>query len=406
MLTMVKLLSRIVSVLLKLVGAVIGLFLLIFALKYITCPVFDFQESRPFAGDLIYNPYEGMDPSMWRKGNFQIQSYAWGGLTAGWKNSNDEIWDLYRSLGYEIIGTSDYQKINRYGEGKPGYIPVYEHGYGITKAHQVLIGAGRVLWKDYPLFQTRHNKQHIINRLRGDNALIFLAHPLLRNGYSIRDMELLSGYDGIEVLNNFRFSLEHWDAALSAGNYVTVLSNDDAHDLHNPDEIGQHCTFINTPTLDGEDILDAFRAGRTYGAKIWRPLGESIPDKIERTKVIPMLLRHEVKGDTLIVECDSVVRFIRFIGQGGEVLKTDFQTELAAYPLRDSDTYVRAEIHFWNESALYMNPVCRYDGSFPAKIAAPEANIFKTWLLRITGFTVLFAFFAGIFLLRKRSRAA
>ncbi len=397
-----RLLWKTILLLLKSLGVIIGILLLVFSVKYITCPVYDFQPGNPFSGDHFYNPYSGMDSDQWRRGNFQIQSRAWGGVTSGRGNSNEAIHQLYTSLGYDIIATSDYQKINRYGEGKPGYVPVYEHGYGIQKSHQVLIGSRRVLWKDYPFFQTIHNKQHIIASLRNDNALIFLAHPLLRNGYSHDDMKLLSGYDGIEVLNNYRFSIDHWDTALSHGNYVTILGNDDAHDISNPDEIGHHCTFVNSPTLEEADIVASFKAGRSYGARIWRPLGESIPKKIERTRTLPQLQHHDIHDDTLIVVCDSVVRFIRFIGQEGKVLKTTENTNSAFYRIADPDTYVRAEIHFWNESALYLNPVCRYDGTEPGRIPAPTINASKTRMLRILGFSTLIFIGINVFVLRKR----
>jgi len=378
---------------------------LLFAIKYISCPVYDFYKGEEFSGNFIYNPYTNLEQAAWRRGNFQIQSHAWGGITSGRGNTNEDIYSLYKSLGYDIIATSDYQKINRFGENTPGYIPVYEHGYGIKKNHQVLIGAERVLWKDYPFFQTIHNKQHIIHSLRKDNALIFLAHPLLRHGYSLDDMKILSGYDGIEVLNNYRFSIDHWDTALSQGNYVTILGNDDAHDITIPDEIGHHCTFINSPTLNDADILAAFKSGRNYGARIWRPHGETIPEKIKRTKVLPKLVRHEVIHDSLIVQCDSVVRFIRFIGQGGRVVKTTGNTDIAFYQIKTNDTYVRAEIHFWHESAFYLNPVCRYDGNKPGHIPAPEINLLKTWILRIIGFATLIFLFMNYYTVRKKLRS-
>lgn len=399
---MPRMLIKITVFLLKLLGSVIVFFIFIFAVKYITCPVYDFKPSGSFSGDLFYNPYADLKPDDWKRGNFQIQSYAWAGITSGRGNTNEAIHSLYRSLGYDVIATSDYQKINRYGEGQPGYVPVYEHGYGIQKSHQVLIGSRKVLWKDYPFFQTVHNKQHIIELLRRDNALIFLAHPLLRHGYSIDDMKNLTGYDGIEVLNNYRFSIGHWDAALSQGNYVTILGNDDAHDISNPDEIGHHCTFINSPTLEEADILAALKEGRAYGAKIWRPSGESIEAKIKRTRVLPMLLRHDIHNDTLFVQCDSVADSVRFIGQGGNVLKTVTGADRSYYLLTENDTYIRVEIHIGPESALYMNPVCRYDGVAPAKIPAPAINTWKTWILRIVGFASLLFIVLNVFLIRKR----
>ena len=378
--------------------------LLIFYLKYITCPVYNFTPGQAFSGNYYYNPYQNMQPGDWHKGNFQIQSYAWGGVTSGRGNTNEEIFRLYESLGYDIIATSDYQKINRFQHESPSYIPVYEHGYGIKKSHQVLIGAKKVLWKDYPLFQTIHNKQHIINKLRNDNELVYLAHPLLRGGYSIENMKRLSNYDGIEVMNNYRFSIDHWDAALSVGNYVSILGNDDAHDISNPDEIGHHCTLINAPEGNQKNIISSLKKGNAFGARIYRPNGESFQDKVKRIKILPELKSFTVKYDTIFLKTDSIASEIRFIGQGGKLLKKSSYTTNAYYKIRETDTYIRTEIHFSDQSFYCLNPVCRYDGTSPGTLPFAEVNLWKTWILRIIGFASLLFMGLNYFILRKKFR--
>ncbi|MCD4731430.1 MAG: hypothetical protein K8R74_12565 [Bacteroidales bacterium] len=377
----------------------------IISIKYITCPVYNFKPSKPFSGKHFYNPYSNIDSSFWRKANFQIQSYAWSGITSGRGNTNEKIHDIYNRLGYDIIATSDYQKINRYRQEDPDYIPVYEHGYGIKKNHQVLIGAQKVLWKDYPIFQTIHNKQHILNLLKEENELVYIAHPKLRHGYEPVDMEKLSNYDGIEVLNNYRTSLEHWDAALSSGNYVTVLGNDDAHDITNPDEIGHHCTFIQSPAVNRADILAALKTGNSFGAKIYRPNGESLKDKIKRTKILPNITAIEIITDTLLIRFDSIAREVRFIGQNGKNLLTINHTKNPFYVIQDADAYIRTEIEFYSNSVFYLNPVCRTDDKLPTKKPTPEINLFKTLILRILGFATLIFIFLNYFLLRNKFRS-
>jgi len=217
-------------------------------------------------------------------------------------------------------------------------------------------------------------------------------------------MKILTGYDGIEVLNNYRTSIDHWDAALSNGNYVTILADDDAHDISDPNEIGHHCTFINSPTVKKEDIIASLRTGKSFGAKIWRPLGESIEEKIKRTAILPQLLSCDVSNDTLFIKMDSIIPEIRFIGQEGKILKSSENTTMAWYAIQKSDTYVRTEIHYAHGSVFYLNPVCRYNGSSPTKIPAPEINLWKTWLLRIVGFATLLFLIINVFILRKKFR--
>lgn len=366
-------------------------------LQYILTPVYDFPESKPFAGDKLYNPYRGMDSSNWHKGNFQVQSHAWGGVTDGRKNSNEYIFEVYRKLDYDIIGISDYMKINDYARDQQSYLPVYEHGYGIKKNHQVIIGARKVVWRDYPVYQNLNHKQHIVDILRKHSDLVYIAHPRLRHGYAPEDMIYLTNYNGIEVLNGYRVSIEHWDQALSSGHYATILANDDAHDISNPDEVGHYCTFINAPTVRSEDVISALKQGRAFGADIEREIGETLEAKAKRAKTIPVLNRVMLIHDTLKIQVSRKAKEFRFIGQDGVNVHTVEDTATAAYVLRDSDHYIRAEISFPDRFTFYLNPVVRYKGETPFERRSAEVNIVKTSFKRLG---ILLLLFVGFIVIR------
>lgn len=393
-----------VRFLLRLVLYLLIALVLLFIVEYITAPFYVFPEPEPFAGEQLYNPYEGIDSNHWRKGNFQIQSEAWCGLTDGRKNTNEAIDSLYSLLGYDIITISDYQKINRYGEERDSYIPVYEHGYGIFKNHHVMIGADHVVWRDYPIFQNIHHKQHIVNVLRPSSDLVFIAHPKLSNGWQPEDMTWLTNYDGIEALNGFRVSLEHWDAALSAGKNMRILANDDAHDITNINEIGNYVTLIWSPVLHGDSVVSAMKKGKAFGAYVYRPYGEPMEEKIRKALSLPKLSKADLHGDTLELAVNTIARQFRFIGQDGILLDSVADTREARYTVRDSDTYVRTEIHFPNRTAYYLNPVIRYEGGDPWAHEKAVVDTRRTWLLRIIGFATLIFILVNIYYLRKRLR--
>lgn len=397
-----KFLFRIIKLLTRTIIYVVVLFLIIITIKYITCPIYEFEKTQSFSGDSFYNPYKDLDPSQWRKANFQVQSNAWQGITSGKGNTNKAILDVYKKLQYDIIATSDYQKINRYNDHLPGYIPVYEHGYGVKKNHQVLVGARKVLWKDYPLFQTIHNKQHIINLLKKTSELVYIAHPKLWNGYPIEEIELLSNYDGIEVLNNYGKSIKHWDAALSVGKYVTILGNDDAHDVSNPNEIGRHCTYINSPSLNKEDIIASLKSGRSFGTKVYCHFNSPIEVKMERHSVLPSIEKVEVINDTIFIETDTIAKKIKFIGQGGIVLKKVENATGAFYSIKHTDTYIRAEIEFFSEHIFYLNPICRTTNGNKPGLVEYEIDYYRTYLLRIVGFGTLIFLMINFVILRKK----
>lgn len=391
-----------ISFLLKALLLFIILLILIFTLKYLTAPYYIFPEPQPFSGEQFFNPYEGIDSNHWRKGNFQIQSQAWGGVTDGRKNTNEAIDSIYGLLEYDIIATSDYQKINKHGEDRDTYIPVYEHGYGIYKNHHVMIGADRVVWKDYPFIHTLHHKQHMMNTLRPTCELIFIAHPRYAGGWVPDDMTWITNYDGIEVLNGFRVSLPHWDAALSSGKNMRILADDDAHDISNINEVGNYATLIYSPVLHGDSIVSAMKAGRAFGASIYRVWGEPMDEKIEKAINLPKLSKVEMKGDTLTVAVNKMSTKFRFIGQGGKVLDSVLNTMEARYVISENDTYVRTEIMFPNFTAYYLNPVIRYDGGDPWAHELARIDPVRTWVLRIVGFATLIFIFVNIYYLRKR----
>jgi hypothetical protein len=305
-------------------------------------------------------------------------------------------------LGYDIITISDYMKINTYGKEKPGYVPVYEHGYGIRKFHQVCIGTERVQWRDYPFFQTLHHKQHILNILRKHNELVYVAHPRLRLGYHPDDFIHLTGYDGVEVLNYMRFSIDHWDAALSAGRYVQIIGNDDAHDIDITMEIGYRCTYVYTPHLQTDSIIKAMKEGKAFGADIYRDLHESYEEKAEKAKHIAKLSGAELHDDTLCVSVSKEAMEFRFIGQLGKILKTSTNTDTACYVIQPEDTYVRTEITFHDKNVFYLNPVVRYEDELPANPDLATVNRLKSWTYWIISWGIV----AGLvyFIIRRRFR--
>ena len=397
-------LRSIVGVLRFLVRLIIYLVLAVFivlVIEYLLCPVYNFPEPKPFKGEHLFNPYQSINQPEWRIANFQVQSYSWLGVTDGRKNSNQAIDSVYKYLGYDIRAISDYMKINEYGIEQDSYIPVYEHGYGIRKNHQVLLGASKVLWTDYPIFQTLHHKQHILNLLRKDNELVYIAHPKMRDGYSPDDMRYLSNYDGQEVLNGFGNSPLHWDAALSSGKMITILGNDDAHDVFNPDDVGNLCTMIHTPVLNRDEILDALKKGLSFGADFRVPGKYSHEEKRERIINVPGLEQVKLYGDTLVVKTDRVVEEVRFIGQGGEIKHFVREMDSVSYVFDPADTYIRTELSFENGTVFYLNPVIRYDGKDPWAMEKAEIALLPTWILRIVGFSVLFLI---LFVLIKRRR--
>lgn len=386
---------------------ILGGLLLLSLFINLNTPQYFFPKPLPFSGKSLYNPYQGMDSSRWLKGNFQVQSRVWMGLTNGRNNSSNSVQELYKRLGYDVLCFSDYQQINHTNDSASTYIPAYEHGYGPRKRHQVCIGSRKVLWLDYLLWQSLSHKQNIINRLRPDNEIIAIAHPNLKGGYSPSDFKYLTGYDLIEVLNEIACSVSHWDSALSAGKPVFILADDDAHDISDPHLVNRFCTFIKASSAKQVDVVQALKSGKAFGAQIYMKEGDGFSEKIDYAGKMPVLKSAQLAGDTLTIEVSESAKQISFIGQGGTIKRIVNGSRRASYVFRPDDTYIRTEILFPNiwygpGTLFYLNPVFRYAGGKLQPMVLATVDKKRTIINRLVAYATLTFLFMNIYWFRKK----
>src|SRR5207244_394765 len=147
----------------------------------------------------------------------------------------------------------------------PEYIPIYEHGYNLNKVHQLVFGKNPIVYSDIMLFQSLDNKQYIINEEKNNSAIVAIAHPDVKDAYSKTEMQKLSGYDMLEVLNCNKIATRDWDEVLSSGKAVWIIADDDCHDISKPGETGVSWTMVNADTKNCGDVMQALWSGRSYG---------------------------------------------------------------------------------------------------------------------------------------------
>ncbi|NQV02136.1 MAG: hypothetical protein HQ542_05800 [Bacteroidia bacterium] len=372
---------------LKLLIWLLGILLLIELVIYFLAPIYDFEEPEPFTGDQWYNPYHDIDTGNWHRANFHFHTKRWAGITEG-TGTEEECYEQFKRLGYTLATLSHYQHITEFQKDSPYYIPVYEHGFGIRKKHQLLVGAKEVLWLDYSLIQNLNHKQHIINLLRPTSEIVTIAHPDWENGYSLEDIKYLSNYDLMEVLNNNWRSFPQWDAALSGGRPVYILGDDDGHDIYDPYVVGRRCTFINSPTRNSDDLVRNLKTGNAFGADIYMREHESFDEKEIRAKMIPKITDVTILNDTLWVKTDTIAMKFTFFGQGGIARKDQYLTDAGWYKLQPEDTYIRTVVVFFSQyghpgTIFYLNPVFRYNGDPPSNKLTATVNWERTWIFRV-----------------------
>ena len=372
---------------------------------YLSVPTYSFKEPRPFRGEYLYNPYQDMNPDQWKKYHFHCHSRRYSGLTNGRKSAETAIDSVYRALGYDHYGISDYMGINDHGSEREGYIPAYEHGYGfIHKTHQICIGAASVYWPDFPFMQNINMKQHMINKLGERCRFVMPAHASFTKGYQVSDMMFLSNYRLLEVVNPYGNAFEHWDKALSNGHRVYAMGNDDTHDITKVNEVCRNLTMINTPDLDPEHVYEALDKGLCYAVEFdnFFHYPMTLDEKIQQVKALPYLTRAQLVGDTLFIETSAdKMKEVKFIGQDGKVLKAEEKTATAFYIIQPEDTYVRTEININGLQHFYLNPVTRHPTSSPVDQRLDYVNKAQTYLY---WFVYIVAFAAIVWYLFKKAK--
>jgi hypothetical protein len=364
-------------VLLRIVKYFFLLILLLAVLPYLTCPIYKYPETSVFTGSSFYNPYANIDSTKWLKANFHAHTRVWWGLTYGHKSNADELVNKYKELRYDVIGISDYQAITPQSS-----IPVYEHGIGLSKNHQLSIGAQSILWKEYLFYQNFHHKQNIISGLREKNNLISVNHPDMLKAYDSENIKYLRGIDLLEVINHNYFNAQAlWDTALSNGQALFLISDDDSHDITNPKDFGYGYTMVNSASANTGDIIASLKNGAAVAVEMEPKPDMSVAAKLKQSALIPMPLKYVIHNDSLLITFNKLCDTIKLIGQNGRLLEKRISAGRISYRLKPEDTYVRTEVNQNDLSNIILNPVFRYDGVQVSK-TEPEINQLYTWLFR------------------------
>lgn len=356
--------------------------LIVAIIQHFITPVYNFPEGKKFEGNVLYNPYKDSKYE-WLKMNMHAHSKAWGGLTDGKKQNNDEIIREYARLGYDIIGISNYHDPQRiYFKGAFDSLTIYEYGINLFKAHRLVIGYQPAKFREVMFFHTLHDRQYIINNTYPDCEVMIIAHPQFGKGHEMNDFKYLSNYHLIEVLNHYRYSEGEWDLALSNGKPVFIIGNDDMHDLTKPGEVAVRYTMV-----DGKEnlllTLEELKKGNAFAMA-----------SPEHNCVIN-LLSCKVEGMYINIELSDTADKIQFITDHGVVSDSIIHNRSASYTLRPDETYVRT-IVFKGSCKLYTNPFFRTtDGVLPKNeqsfsIHWPATIAEKLGLILAMGIVLLF----------------
>lgn len=373
---------RFLNVCKGIIKTLVAFIVFLLALSYYQSIIYNFDEPERFSGNSFYNPYKEWNSGDVYKANFHAHSAAWSGLTNG-HNTPEEILEHYKREGYKIAGLSNYHEIKRTSLKGLINLPMYEHGCNIRKTHKLAIGAKKVSYLDFPLWQNTSQKQLVINNIKKNDGLVAIAHPNNRDGHTLHDIKYLSDYDFIEVMSPSARAQQHWDMALKNGKVVWALSNDDTHDLIH-EKPGR---FYNVLANETKHVKKTLKEGHFYAVKSLRGKDQLSLEKIQ------------VSQDSVYFSFNGAVKSIIAIINGKNFYTT--HSKAGAFKIPSDAEYVRFEVN-GTEDTLLSNPIIKSNGKLPINQSMFTANLTLTILFRLAILSTTFAVFW--LLLGKKAR--
>ena len=189
--------------------------------------------------------------------------------------------------------------------------------------------------------------------------------------HAVRLFELFSPYGNC---------LEYWDAALSSGRRINILATSNHNDF-------KHSVVINAEYIDKEQIINSLKNGDFYAISY------------KNDQDLPVLKNLILINDTISVSATKTIKRLLFIGQDGIVKDSLYDVSQGFYVFQESDTYIRTELHFENETTIYLNPIIRHQYQYFFDPVMSEIMKEKTWLMRIIFVAVIIFFIKFFFII-------
>lgn len=370
----------------RLVKAGFWMVVILISVFYLSAPYFQFPKPAAFAGKHFYNPYADSMLPQAKHISFRMNALHLADvLLNGRVRLHIKHADTLPQPPFEL-DISNFQYRHRYLDRNNELLTIYRHGYGLTNDQQLCVGAEKVIWTEYPFVQQLRHKQDVLWKLSRSAKVVALTDPA--RSYTDEQLQLLSGYQLMELTNTEAASLHAWDVALSHGHYIhLLLTNLDKQGLNLEEEI----LFSN------QMLMNEINAGTLTKALLdGRFFNLSRPASVSETPA-PELISVKVNNDTLTVKTMPEATSITYIGQNGKVLLHHDKLPAAGYPLKEDDSYVRVQLSFADGSTIYLNPIARSSNAGLPEQPAAVFDSVQTALMR-AAFTILIVFFLALFI--------
>jgi hypothetical protein len=280
-------------------------------------------------------------PGQWYKGNLHTHTTQSDGDL-----SPEQAIAWYHEQGYDFCALSDHWVLTPGCVLAPDFVTLSAtelHGDGY---HLLVAGL-----QELPPRDLEHKPQAVINHVKAQGALAYIAHPYW-TGRPSTETAALRGLDGLEVFNNVCEMTKgtghariHWDDCLSADGRLNGLAVDDVHWKYG--EAGGGYVMVRAPELTEAALLEALRQGHFYSS-----MGPIIQDMRVRDG--------GSDGAVLDVVCSPCAEILFYAcgPQGARMSAAPGMTlSRASLPLRPEQVFVRVECRDAQGRCAWSNPV-------------------------------------------------
>ncbi len=299
------------------------------------------------------NPYEGIENMLWYKAN--LHTHCGTGKATPGRHDLKEVIGLYHECGYNILAVTNSDLFTDTSAYEEEFDMTLLDGYEYCQDKEILVlGSKNVVYG---------NQQQVIDSVIRDGGVSFICHPNraiptgkdlnekgeyhLKKCWSPSEIDRLTGFNGIEILNGKAFRIggsglatDVWDYFLTHGKLLWGIGTDD---FHRWEDLSRAFTIIYAPSREKKDILNALKRGRFYVSN-----GLMIKDVVFKDNILKLSAKEEVPTFS------NGFRFTVF-GEHGRVLLSKFGEELI-YELSGKEKYVRVQVTSEYGSTLWTQP--------------------------------------------------
>ena len=151
---------------------------------------------------MYIDPYEKIDfdQKNWKKANFH--SHAGTEPNTCGKHEISRTIELYKEAGYEILTISNHDLYSDVSDYEKKYKMLMMNGFEYSLiAHMLCINVNNII---------KGKHQYVINESKKQGGFVILCHPnwQTKEYWSVKEMNELNGFAGIEIFNSLIFRLK------------------------------------------------------------------------------------------------------------------------------------------------------------------------------------------------------